>query len=82
MSNIKFKLNLAGLNELMKSDEMKACLQQAGEAVANNAGSEYGVRVHDASFEAIANIYPDSKKAAKDNYERNALLKALLSTSI
>ena len=74
---LEFELNLPGLNDLMKSGEMQARLQAAGSAVANAAGGDYGVRVHTASFVAIANVYPDSKEAAKDNYEHNTLLKAL-----
>lgn len=72
-----FELNLAGLNELMKSPEMQAALTSAGQAVASAAGGDYGVRTHVASFVAITNVYPDSAKAAKDNYENNTLVKAL-----
>lgn len=77
MSKVDFKLNLPGLNELMKSPEMVSVLEQAGNTVANIAGDDYGVRVHQATFVAIANVYPDSKKAAADNYKNNTLVKAL-----
>lgn len=76
MSKPVFELNLAGLNELMKSPEMQRQLQQAGDAVAMAAGGDYGVRVHVASFTAIANVYPDSKESARDNYKHNTLVKA------
>lgn len=82
MSNAEFELNLAGLNELMKSPEMQRQLQQAGDAVAMAAGGDYGVRVHVANFVAIANVYPNSKKAAWDNYENNTLLKAVHSVGL
>lgn len=72
-----FELNLPGLNELMKSAEMQAVLIQAGNAVASAAGGDYGVRTHVASFVAIANVYPNSAKAAKDNFENNTLVKSL-----
>ena len=72
-----FELNLPGLNELMKSAEMQAVLTQAGNAVASAAGGDYGVRTHVASFFAIANVYPNSAKAAKDNFENNTLVKSL-----
>lgn len=74
---VKFKLNLPGLNELMKSPEMEAHLERVGETVASMAGPDYGSRVHQASFVAICNVYPDSKEAAKENYEDNTLIKAL-----
>lgn len=79
---VKFELNLAGLNELMKSAEMQAQLEDAGRAVANAAGSDYGTRVHQASFVAIANVYPQSKDAAQKNYKDNTLLKALGSAGL
>lgn len=77
-----FKLNLPGLNELMKSSEMQACLQQAGQSVANAAGRDHGVRVHVASFVAIANVYPTSAEAAKKSFEENNLLKALTASGL
>lgn len=82
MSKVEFKLNLPGLNELMKSPEMKACLEEAGTAVADAAGEDYGVRVHDADFVSIANVYPTSQEAAQENYENNTLLKALGSVGL
>lgn len=74
---VDFKLDINGLRELMKSAEMQTVLNEAGRAVAHNAGSEYGTRVHTASFVSIANVYPESKKAAREVYKNNVLLKAL-----
>lgn len=81
-NDLVFELNIAGLNELMKSAEMQAALEQAGQAVADAAGGDYGVRVHEGDWTAIANVYPDSAEAAKDNYENNTLLKATESTGL
>ena len=75
--NVKFVLNLAGLNELMKSPQMESILEEAGQSVAQTAGAEFGSRVHQASFVAICNVYPDSKKAANENFRENSLLKAI-----
>ena len=82
MAKVEFELDIAGLRELMQSAEMQAVLQEAGETVASIAGDDYGSRVHVADYVAIANVYPDSKEAAKDNYENNTLLKALGSTGL
>lgn len=82
MGNVKFELNMAGLNELMKSPEMESALESAGAAVASAAGPDYGHRVHQATFVAICNVYPDSKKAARENYKDNTLLKALGSVGL
>lgn len=83
MSNkVKFELNLPGLNELMKSGEMQSILDAAGSSVAASAGSGYGHRTHVASFVAICNVYPETKEAAKKNYEDNTLVKALGSAGL
>ena len=77
MAKVEFKLDINGLRELMKGPEMQAVLQEAGETVASIAGDDYGSRVHVADYTAIANVYPDSKEAAKEVHENNSLLKAL-----
>lgn len=82
MGKVKFKLNLPGLNELMKSVEMQNALLEAGQAVANAAGSDYAAEVHKASWIAISNVYPDSKKAAHENFKENTLLKAVGSVGL
>lgn len=82
MANVKFELDLKGLNEVMKSSEMQSALMEAGQAVASAAGSDYEAEVHTASFVAISNVYPASKDAAKDNYENNTLLKAAQSVGL
>lgn len=79
---VEFELDINGLRELMKGQEMQAVLQEAGDAVASGAGGDYGVRVHVADYVAIANVFPESKEAAKDNYENNTLLKALGSAGL
>lgn len=73
----KVELNMPGLNELMKSEPIQEALTAAGEAVAAASGIECGVRTHVASWVAIANVYPASKDAAKENYQNNALVKGL-----
>lgn len=79
---VEFELDINGLRELMKGPEMQAVLQEAGDAVASGAGGDYGVRVHVADYVAIANVFPESQEAAKDNYENNTLLKALGSAGL
>ncbi len=77
---VGFKLNLQGLNELMKSKEMQNALEEAGAAVvnaANEGAAVYGHRTHLGDFTAICNVYPDNKEAAYKNYQQNTLLKAV-----
>lgn len=82
MGSVDFKLDIKGLRELMKSQEMQDILTDAGRQCAGNAGQGYDSRVHTASYVAIANVYPDSEEAAKENSDKNTLLKALGSTRV
>ena len=82
MDKVKFELTLAGLNELMKSSEMQSVLESAASQAVSNAGGGYGSRVHVASFVAIANVYPTTRKAAKDNLDNNTLLRAVGSVHV
>lgn len=82
MDRVRFELNLPGLNELMKSPEMQSALLEAGQSVARSAGSDYAAEVHTANWIAISNVYPDSQRAAHENYKENTLLKALGSTGL
>lgn len=83
MSNkVKVELNLPGLNELMKGPEIQSALSAAGNAVIQSAGGDYACDVDVINWIAIANVYPDSKEAAHDNYKNNTLLKALGSTGL
>ena len=75
--DVDFELNLAGLNELMKSPEMQAHLETASARVAELAGNGFGHRVGVASFTAIGNVFAENKEAAKQSYKDNTLLKAL-----
>lgn len=82
MSKTRVVLNLAGINAMMKSAEIQAHLQAAGEAVAAQAsamsgGAEFAASTHLADWVAITNVYPDSEDAAKANYRDNIILKAV-----
>ena len=74
---IRFKLDLAGLNDLMKSGEMQAVLNSAAGKIAGNAGDGYEVEsAHPISFVAIASVRTATYDARKDNSSNNTLLKA------
>lgn len=78
MSKIRFELDLAGLNELMKSGEMQAVLNSAARQIAGSAGDGYEVEsAHPISFVAIASVRAATSEARKENSENNTLLKAL-----
>lgn len=74
---VRFKLNLAGLNELMKSGEMQAVLNSAAGQIAGAAGDGYEVEnAHPISFVAIASVRAATYEARRENSENNTLLKA------
>ena len=76
MAGLKVVLNLKGINALMKGPEIQAALHRAGQAVAEAAGEGFDSSTHLASFVAIENVYPATRKAYYQNLEENTLLKA------
>lgn len=77
MSKVEVELNLRGINELMKSREVEDELERLGNQVAARAGEGYAVRVHQANWIAIANVYAETDEAKRDNMKNNTLLKAV-----
>ena len=79
---VRFKLNMRGLNRIMKSEKMQEHLKMVGDEVAKNAsmiaGNEpFEAEVHKADYTAIATVYPATYGAAEANLETNVLLKAV-----
>lgn len=75
--NVKFVLNLPGLNELMKSGPMQSAVNAVAASIRGRAGEGYEIEsAHPISFVAIASVYPATRKAKKDNLKNNTLLKA------
>ena len=83
-TRVRVTLNRPGINAMMKSDWIKGILDSYGAEVANRAnvmagepGARYGSSTHQASYVAIANIYPENAEAGNDVYRNNTLLKAV-----
>lgn len=75
--NVTFKLDLAGLNALMKSGEMQAVLNSAASQIASAAGPGFEVEsAHPISFVAIAAVHAETSEAKRENSKNNTLLKA------
>ena len=76
--SVEFKLNLPGLNALMKSGEMQSILNAAAQSIASEAGDGYEAvieQAHPISFVAIASVRTKNKKGRMDNNQNNTLLK-------
>lgn len=80
MPKTKFKLNLRGLNEIMKNKKMQGIVKTAADQIAKDAstmsGEKYSSDMRVIDYVAVGTAFPASKEAARDNYENNTLLKA------
>lgn len=76
-SKPRFELNLKGLNEIMKSEDMQKHLSTIVTGVQLRAGSGYESKVTVATYEALGKIYPSDAISAMDNLNNNTLEKAL-----
>lgn len=73
-----FKLNLKGLNELMKSSEMQGILNDAAGRISGAAGDGYEVETaHPISFVAIASVRAATYESYYDCLENDTLQKAM-----
>ena len=83
MSNIRVELNHAGMNQLLHSEEMRACLQEYAEqvqsrcTVGNVSPDEYRCSVKNAGSRLVARVFPDTKHAFRSNRKHETLTKAL-----
>ena len=76
MSKVKFKLNPAGVRELLKSREAMAVCRQYADAIQARAGDGYEVTEYVGKNRVNASVYAATVEARQDNYQNNTLLKA------
>lgn len=89
MSNqVRFKLDINGLREIMKSGPMQEQLQEAGNDVASIAsgaamasGAAYNADVVTGTYVAIGRVHANDE-AYRENLTNNSLLKALSSSGL
>ena len=72
-----FKINKPGVSEIMKSGEMQAILSGKAKEIAARCGSGYGTDIYIGKTRANASVGAITKKAKRDNYKNNTLLKAV-----
>lgn len=80
MSKVKFKLNRAGVRELLKSPEAQQECMRCANAVSQRASASsagYVVETRNYPERSGAAIRAETYQARKDNYDNNTLLKAL-----
>ena len=77
MSNMKFKLNSAGVKELLKSEAMKSVLDEHASQIQQRAGEGYEVEERNYPERAGAVVRAATAEAYYDNLKNNTLLKAV-----
>lgn len=77
MARIKFKLNSAGVRELLKSPDIVAECAKHAEATASAAGDGYVAEPREYPERSGYAVRANTFKARRDNYNNNTLLKAL-----
>lgn len=77
MSNVKIKLNSAGVRSLLKSTEMQGVLTEHATAIRQRTGDGYEQDIHVGQNRANAMVKATTYKAKRDNLKNNTLLKAV-----
>lgn len=77
MSKMRFKLNRAGVRQLMQSEAMQTVLTDKATAIKNQAGDGYKQDVYVGKNRANAMVSAESFEAKRDNLKNNTLLKAV-----
>jgi len=77
MSKFEFKLNRAGVKELMKSPEMQSILTQKAAGIRNRCGDGFDQDIRVGKNRANAMIWAETPKAKQENAENNTILKAV-----
>lgn len=77
MDKSGFKLNYAGVGQLLKSSEMQKVLADKATAIKNRCGDGYGQDIYVGKSRANAMVYPDSYTAKRGNMKNNTILKAV-----
>lgn len=73
----RIELSYTGIGQMLRGEEMRAFIAQKGQEAANRAGFGYRSDVHNSGQRQIANVYPGTKKAQKDNLKNNTLLRSM-----
>ena len=79
MARLKIKLNSAGVRELLKSQEIRNVVETEAAKKARQAGEGYSSEIHVGQKRLYANIFPETRKAVRDNFENNTLEKVIRS---
>ena len=74
---VKFELNKKGVNELLRTQGLYDDVAAHAQQKARQAGAGYSYEMHVGKNRIFANIFPNTKEAARDNWLRNTLEKVI-----
>lgn len=77
MANVKFKLNRAGVRELLRSGEMMAICSSYANAALGRLGDGYEVSTYTGKNRVNAEVKAVTYKARAENLRDNSILKAV-----
>lgn len=77
MSKMQFKLNRAGVSDMLKSDGMQKVLEEKASAIKNRCGDGYEQDIYIGRNRANAMVRAETYQAKKDNTKNNTILKAV-----
>ena len=77
MGNVRFKLDKAGVRELLKSSEMVDVCKSYASDIQGRCGEDYEVTTYVGKNRANASVHAATIEARRENYKNNTLLKAV-----
>lgn len=76
MSKVRFKLNKAGVRQLLRSGEAMGVVSEYASRIQSRCGPGYELTTHVGTNRVNASVHAATVEARRDNYENNTLLKA------
>lgn len=77
MAKVTIELNISGVRELLRSEEMKSICEEHANNALEKLGPGYTVTKMTGKNRVNASVYAESYKAKRENMEKNTILKAL-----
>ena len=77
MANVVFKLNRAGVRELLQSPEMQKIIDEKCNTVQSTAGEGFEKKVEVKGTRVVGVVHAETPKAYYQNLKHNTLLKSL-----
>ena len=77
MSKLEIQLDSAGIQALLKSQEIVDVLQSQADNIRAQLGDQYKTSQHIGKTRANVSVYTEDPDAIRDNLQNNTLLKAM-----